>query len=309
MRILIAEDDRISLAMLSAILEKAGFETVHAGDGLRALEIMLAPGAPDLAVIDWEMPGMDGPEVCRRIRERRTPNPPYLIILTARGGKGDVVRGLDAGANDYIAKPFDTSELQARIRVGRRMVELQGELVEARDALAHEAMHDPLTGILNRRAIMEGLDRELKRALRRGAALSVGLLDIDHFKEVNDSHGHQAGDEVLRCFARTVRGNLRSYDLVGRYGGEEFLVVAPDSTGFPEEGLYERLRLQVTASPTAVSGMEIGITVSIGVAWTGDHDTVDTLLAAADRALYQAKGEGRNRVVCPHTPEVSEGVW
>ena len=173
---------------------------------------------------------------------------------------------------------------------------MQNELLEAKNALAHEAMHDALTGALNRRAILEGLSRELKRAERRNSNLSIGLFDIDYFKQVNDTYGHQVGDEVLRGFAHELRSNLRGYDLVGRYGGEEFLVIAPDSSGTVEEHLYERLRSKIEGLRIATKSSEVGVTVSIGVARANGDSSVDSLLAAADTALYRAKAEGRNRI-------------
>ena len=297
MRVLIAEDDMTSRAVLTAILKKWGYDPVAVEDGSSAWDIMQKPDAPPLALLDWEMPGMNGLEVCRNIRDKNSSSPPYLIILTSRGEKADIVEGLDAGANDYISKPYDNSELQARINVGRRMVDLQTELLDAKNALAYEAMHDPLTGALNRRAILEILSKELKRAARRQSVLSIGLCDIDHFKQVNDTYGHQAGYVVLCGFVEAIQKSLRGYDLVGRYGGEEFLVVAPDSTGSKQEGVYERLRYQIDQLKVATRFGDVNVTVSIGVAGTDDGNTVDHLLAAADAALYRAKDEGRNRVV------------
>jgi len=297
MQILIAEDDLTSRTILAAILQKLGFDPIEVGDGGAAWAAMQQPLPPGLAILDWEMPGMSGIEVCRKIREQNSANPPYIIILTARQAKADIVNGLEAGANDYITKPYDNDELRARVQVGRRMVDLQAELIAAKDALAHEAMYDSLTGALNRRVILETLDKELKRAKRGKTSVSIGLFDIDHFKKVNDVYGHQAGDEVLCKFVRTIQSNLRNYDYVGRYGGEEFLVVAPDSTGTPNESLYERLRIQIARISTVVRGVRINITASVGVAGSNGSTTVETLVAAADAALYRAKDEGRNRVV------------
>ena len=296
MRILIAEDDVTSRTILTSILSKWGYEPLVVEDGNSAWDVMRQADAPNLAVLDWEMPGMDGLEVCRRIRESNPPNPPYLIILTSRDEKSDIVKGLNAGGNDYISKPYDKDELRARVRVGQRMVELQMELFEAKKALAHEAMHDHLTGILNRRAILDNFDRELKRSIRKNSKMSIGLCDIDHFKQINDTYGHQVGDDVLCGVARAIQDSLRKYDLVGRYGGEEFLVVAPGSTGSAGEGLYERLRAMISSFRTTTRSGEVGITVSVGVAGVESGISVDAILAAADAALYQAKAEGRNRV-------------
>jgi two-component system, cell cycle response regulator len=296
MKILIAEDDFTSRSILRAIVEKWGFDPVVTEDGSAAWEILQAPDAPRLILLDWNMPGMDGLEVCRRLRENESSNPPYVILLTARGEKGDIVHGLEAGANDYVAKPYDNEELQARIRVGQRMLELQSHLVEARDAVVHQATHDPLTEILNRRAILDRLGQEISRARREAGSLSVGMCDIDHFKNINDTHGHQAGDEALVAFTRCIQDGLRGYDSFGRFGGEEFLVVAPGSMGHRGESLYERLRAAVAGAEISTNAGKISLTVSIGVAPATGQSTVDALLAAADAALYQAKAEGRNRV-------------
>lgn len=296
MKVLIAEDDLTSRSILKAILTKWGYEPVVTTDGVSAWEALQRPDAPKLVLLDWNMPGMDGIEVCRRLRAAESTNPPYVILLTGRSEKGDIVRGLSAGANDYVAKPYDHEELQARIAVGQRMLELQASLVEARDALAHLAMHDPLTSVFSRRAIMERLGEEFSRAKREGGKLSVGMCDIDHFKRVNDTYGHQSGDDVLVAFAKCVQENLRDYDCVGRYGGEEFLIIVP---GMLEEGdtsMYERLRAQVESAEVITRSGVVPITVSIGVAHAVGHETVESLVAAADTALYQAKAGGRNRV-------------
>lgn len=302
MRILIAEDDLTSRSILTAVLKKWDFDPIVTKDGAAAWELLQQPDAPGLILLDWNMPGLDGLEVCRRVRKLDARNPPYVILLTARDRKGDIVQGLQAGANDYIAKPFDSEELQARIGVGRRMLELQSHLLEARDALVHQATHDSLTDILNRRAILDRLAQEISRAQREQAPLSVGMFDIDHFKTINDAHGHQAGDEALIAFTGCIRARLRNYDIFGRYGGEEFLVIAPGSVGHNGESLYERLRAGVAAAEIPTHAGPLSLTVSIGVAPGTGFSTVDALLAAADAALYQAKAEGRNRVVYADAP-------
>ena len=305
MRVLIGEDDLTSRTMLAAILRKWGYHPVVTSDGNATWDALQAPGAPKLVVLDWNMPGMDGLAVCRRARRMDTSRPPYIILLTARGLKEDIVRGLEAGANDYVAKPYDSEELRARIRVGQRMIELQSELNAARDALEHEALHDPLTGIFNRRAILTELRKELSRAKREGKHLSIGLCDIDKFKAVNDTYGHQVGDDVLRGAVERVRSHLRDYDHLGRYGGEEFLVVAPGSTGSAGGGPYERLRAAVAAKGVVSRKGDISVTISIGVAGGSGESAVDDMLAAADAALYEAKNDGRNRVAyaSPHVAQ------
>ena len=296
MRILIADDDSTSRSILTAILKKWGYDPLVTEDGTAAWDALQRPDAPELVLLDWDMPGMTGLEVCRRLRDRHSTHPAHVILLTGRGEKGDIVQGLEAGANDYISKPFDSEELQARVRVGQRMLELQASLREARDALAHQATHDPLTGIFNRRAILDRLSEELSRAKREKGKLSLGMCDIDHFKNINDARGHQAGDEALVAFTQCLQAQLREHDCVGRYGGEEFLVIAAGPQGWTEEGLYERLCVRVAETEIRTKSGPVSITVSIGVARGTGQSTVDALLAAADEALYQAKAGGRNRV-------------
>jgi len=296
-KILIAEDDFTSRGILTAILKKWGFDPVVTDNGGAAWDALQRPDAPRLVLLDWSMPGMDGLEVCRRLRASGSPNPPYVILLTARGEKGDIVQGLEVGANDYVAKPYDSEELQARIRVGQRMLEMQSHLLEAQEALSHQATHDFLTGIFNRRAIMDRLAQELSRAKRENGSLSVGMCDIDHFKNINDIFGHQAGDEALVAFTRCLQDRLRAYDSLGRFGGEEFLVIAPGSVGHSGESLYERLRAGLADAEIPTKAGMVSLTVSIGVAAGTGRCGVDALLAAADEALYQAKADGRNCVV------------
>jgi two-component system cell cycle response regulator len=296
MKVLIADDDRTSRTLLTAMVSRWGHDPVMAADGDAAWEALQQPDPPRLVLLDWNMPNLDGLDVCRRLRASGSSNPPYVILLTARSEKGDIVRGLDAGANDYVAKPYDHDELQARLLVGQRTLALQEDLLAVQEELAQQAAHDHLTGILNRRAILERLNEELSRATRQNGALSVGMCDVDHFKAVNDTYGHQVGDDVLRGFTGAVEAQLRRYDSLGRYGGEEFLVIAPGARDDEQAGLFERLcdRISRVAMPTARGA--ISISVSIGVASAGRGSTVDTLLAAADAALYRAKADGRNRV-------------
>jgi len=296
MRILTADDDATSRNMLSAILRKWGFDPVVTKDGNGAWAALQQPDAPQLILLDRNMPGMDGLEVCRRLRNIESSNPPYVILLTARGETGDIVNGLEAGANDYFTKPYDSEELRARIKVGQRMVELQTRLLETRNALKYQAMHDSLTGVFNRHAIMERLTQELSRAKREGGKLSVGICDLDHFKDINDTYGHQIGDEVLIAFIARIQARLRNYDCIGRYGGEEFLVIAPLPCETDGVNFYERLLAGVADASLATTAGMIPLTVSIGVAVGSDESTVDTLIASADAALYQAKAGGRNRV-------------
>ena len=297
MRLLIVEDDLTSRHILTAILRKWGYDPVVREDGAAAWEALQQPGAPELILLDRKMAGMDGLEVCRRLREHDASRSAYIILLTGLGEKSDIVQGLEAGANDYIAKPYDNEELRARIKVGQRMLELQSSLRQARDALEHQAMHDPLTGVFNRRAILARLSQELSRARREDGRLSVGMCDLDHFKKINDRLGHQAGDEVLVAFTQCVQANLRDYDSYGRYGGDEFLVVTIGARDQAAVSLYERLRARVAATEIKTKTGNVSLTVSIGMAQGTGQSTAEALIAAADAALYRAKAEGRNRVV------------
>lgn len=301
MKVLFAEDELTSRIILSAMLRKWGLEPVVVENGEQAWDLLQQPEAPQLVILDWNMPGLNGLEVCRKIRGELTDNPPYVIILTGNRDKQDIVTGLDSGANDYVLKPYDKDELHARIRVGLRVIGLQNDLLAAQRALSYDAMHDALTGSLNRRAIIAALEKELARADRGLSRLSIGLIDIDHFKTVNDIHGHQTGDDVLRQTVELVQGSLRSYDLIGRYGGEEFLVIAPETMAAGETTLYERLRSHIETAPfVSRANQPLRISVSIGVVACNGQDSVDELLAKADAALYQAKDGGRNRVVYHH---------
>jgi diguanylate cyclase (GGDEF)-like protein len=299
MRVLIAEDDPVSARLVHASLGKWGYEVVVTRDGAEALEALRRPDAPRLAILDWMMPRMDGPDVIRELRKDQSEAYIYAILLTARDRKEDLVRGLDMGADDYLVKPFDLHELKARVRAGRRILELQDELVRAREALRERATHDALTCVLNRAGILEFLDKQLARSRRDSTPLAVILADVDHFKRINDSYGHLAGDEVLHQVAAQLRAEVRSYDAVGRYGGEEFLMVLPgcdvDIAGRRAESL--RLAVAGTSFPTSGTG-PISVSLSLGVAATPELALFDaaSLLRHADAALYRAKGMGRNRV-------------
>lgn len=299
MRILIAEDDATTRVYLAGFLKKRGHDVTEAEDGDEAWEALRARNAPGMAIIDWMMPKMDGLELVRKVRGLESDVPTYIIMLSAKREKSDIIAGLAAGADDYIIKPFDSGELGARIEAGRRLLEMGTKLNEARLALAHEATHDSLTGTLNRRAILDALGREMARAGRSGASLTVGICDIDHFKDVNDRFGHMVGDEVLSGFTRLLQSRFREYDLLGRFGGEEFVVVTPGLSADDAPALYQRFLESIAEKPLPTLGGDVSITISIGVrTWDGE-EKLESLLTAADTALYRAKREGRNRV-CVH---------
>jgi diguanylate cyclase (GGDEF)-like protein len=296
MRILIADDDITSRTVLASVLKKQGHEVEVRVNGAEAWEVLRQPEAPALVILDWMMPEMDGPEVVRRVRSLGAEKPPYILMLTARGEKADIIAGLEAGANDYLSKPFDLGELRARIEVGRRMAEMQTALLDSREAFAHQATHDSLTGLLNRRAILDTLNREVSRGGRTGGAWAVGMCDIDHFKQINDRHGHLTGDDVLRGFARILGESLRPYDSAGRMGGEEFLLIVPIKRPYDSVTPFTRLREQIAESKIPSRSGVLSITASIGVASATAGSSADQMLEAADAALYRAKEDGRNRV-------------
>jgi len=296
-RILIADDDRISRRLLERTLERLGHEVVAVTDGLTALAALVGPDAPQLAILDWMMPGTDGLSVCRLLRQRTAPYV-YVILLTARDRREDMMAGLEAGADDFLTKPFDSVELQARLSSGERVLALQERLLAAQDALRVQATHDRLTGLWNRGMILDELERQRHRASRDGAPLAVVLADVDRFKSVNDTHGHAAGDVVLGEIASRMSSALRASDALGRYGGEEFLLVLPGCDAAGASTVADRVRQSVAAEPVRVDGIALDVSVSLGVASTFEPLGLDvgTLVATADRALYRAKALGRNRV-------------
>ena len=297
MRVLIAEDDPISARLLEASLVKWGYDVVASRDGRQALDVLQSGDAPQIAVLDWMMPGMDGVQVCREVRRAGDEPYTYILLLTAKTQKEEIVEGMEAGADDYLTKPFSPHELRVRLRAGRRILDMQHQLIAAREQLRDRATHDPLTGLWNHSEILEILHAELSRSERTHAPVTVLMLDIDHFKRVNDAHGHAIGDMVLRQVVARLHVSVREYDFLGRYGGEEFLVVLPDCPA--EEGISaaERIRDYVAAEPMQTSGGEVALTVSIGVASNAGREDIDRslLLRAADVALYRAKHAGRNR--------------
>ena len=298
MRVLIAEDDKISRRVLEASLNEWGYDVTAVSDGKEALGLLSGANPPRLVVLDWMMPGLEGVEVCRKIRERGEQPYVYVLLLSARTEKQDMLAGLKAGADDYLTKPFDTQELRARIFAGERILRLQDELISARDALQFQATHDALTGLLNRGAILRDVTRELTRARREHVSAGVILVDIDHFKAVNDDYGHLTGDAILHGVAMRMSGLLRAYDSIGRYGGEEFLVLAPSSDAEGAMQFAERLRAGVESTTYETDAGSLRLTLSLGVAVSNPEDAPDShvLLQAADAALYRAKARGRNRV-------------
>jgi two-component system, cell cycle response regulator len=297
--VLVAEDNPVSQAILRSMLTKWGYTVEIAKDGVEAWAALQAQNAPRLAILDWMMPGLDGVEVCRRLRDAPREPYVYVLLLTARTTSEDLVEGMEAGADDYLTKPFNAQELRVRLRAGRRILDLQEELLRAREALRVQATHDGLTGLLNRTAILEILQNDCARTNRERQSLSVLLIDLDHFKRINDSHGHQAGDAVLRQAASRMRSSVRRYDAVGRYGGEEFLIVLPGCEVSNARAQAERIRAAFAGKPFATASETLPITCSIGVSSRVFPAVEDSgvLIREADLALYAAKDQGRDRVV------------
>jgi diguanylate cyclase (GGDEF)-like protein len=297
MYILIAEDDFTSRTMLGAVLQKSGHDVLAAVDGEEAWQILQQEESPKLLILDLVMPKMNGLEVIEKVRASQKKIPPYIIMLTSKGEKRDIIQGLNAGADDYLAKPFDMGELRARIEVGRRLLEMQQELFESRELLAHQATHDPMTDLLNRRAILGNLQTTLSRAQKDRTNIAVGMIDIDHFKQINDTYGHQVGDDVLIGLAQRLKQAPFVQEQVSRFGGEEFLVFFPLKTKEEAKPLFFSLFSQVSGISLATRKGLIPITVSIGIALSTADSSLDELIGYADQALYDAKETGRNKMV------------
>lgn len=310
MKILIAEDEPISRQVVESLLAQWGYEVVTAKDGEEAWWVLQEEDAPRLAILDWMMPGKDGVEICREVRKRVADPYTYIILLSARSQKRDIVEGMDAGADDYLTKPFDPDELRVRLRAGRRILDLQEHLLSMREATRFPATHDFLTGLWNREAILGMLRQKLGRGQRDAMPLGIVLVDLDSFKAINNTYGPQAGDAVLREAARRIRSQVRLYDSAGRYGGAEFLVVVPGC--FPSEVLEEaeKIRQAIDREPMDILGRPIRVTASVGVATTEDRGNrdADGLLRAAEAAARRAEAAGRNRVEAAREADLIEGV-
>jgi diguanylate cyclase (GGDEF)-like protein len=299
MKILLADDEPIARTMLEHWLVGWGYQVTLARDGEAALAVLKADPELRLLVVDWVMPKCDGIEVCKTIRGGPQEPYRYIVLLTAKDDKSDIIAGLDAGADDYLVKPCNPLELKVRLRAGRRVIELQEQLVKAREALRFEAMHDSLTGLLNRGAVLQQLEKELVRAARRGAPVSVLMGDLDHFKRVNDTHGHATGDAVLREAARRLKAGVRAYDSVGRLGGEEFICILPECEAKTGLSVAQRLCRSVCEAVVTTSAGPISASISIGVASSDQFGSsrAEELVRAADAALYRAKHAGRARAL------------
>jgi diguanylate cyclase (GGDEF)-like protein len=300
MKILVADDDAISRRMMTRLLESSGYDVASASNGRDAAEMLADLNGPRLALIDWMMPELDGPAVCRTVRSRHDSRYIYITLLTSKGASEDVVLGLEAGADDYLVKPCNPEELKARLRTGMRILDLEDKLVDAREDMRFRATHDALTGLRNRASILADLERELDRAQKEEGIVSILMCDLDHFKQVNDKYGHLVGDEVLTHAASRLLKSVRSYDMVGRYGGEEFVIVLTGCNLEQTDKRAEEIRTSIAQCQFETMGGSLSVTVSIGTASTcswGNDVTANQLLHEGDIALYRAKNLGRNCVM------------
>lgn len=297
-RVLIAEDDKLCRTILEKNLRKWGYDIISTEDGNEAWKKIQENGI-QIAILDWIMPKMDGVELCKRIRGKKWDEYIYLIMLTVRNNQSDIRKGFDAGVDDYITKPFDTHELRARLQTGKRIIDLQNQLLDSQKKLHEIATHDTLTRLINRYEILNVLTDEFHRSLRENKPLSTVMLDIDFFKKVNDSYGHDVGDEVLVEVASRLKGAVRRYDKVGRYGGDEFLAILPGCDLRNATKIAERLRRAVCMERIQTEAGQLYVTVSVGCASseTQSHKSIEYLIKFSDKAMYHAKNMGRNCVI------------
>jgi two-component system, cell cycle response regulator len=306
-RILLAEDDPVTRMLMTRFLKKAGYEVDSVANGSEALDKMMQRYYPML-VTDWEMPEMDGIALCKAVRNMQLDGYVYALLLTARDTKEHIIAGLEAGADDYLIKPVHEAELIARLNAGRRILNLEQSLRVANERNRILSITDALTGAYNRRYLMDQLPRELERCRRYAYPLSVLMCDIDHFKQINDSRGHAAGDEVLQQFAARTQKSIRTNsDWVARHGGEEFLIVLPETAHEGAVTVAEKIRNLISATPFTTRSGDAVVTASFGVASTGPHGpdislTVDALMRCADECLYRSKQAGRDRTTAREMP-------
>ena len=297
-KLLIAEDDLVSRKILEKHARTWEFEVHTADDGKKAWNIFQKEHI-QIAILDWMMPLISGIKLCRRIRQEKREEYVYIILLTSRNNQNDVITGLTAGADDYIKKPFNIPELKSRLKIGSRIIKLQQQLLESKRKIQDIAIHDGLTTLFNRAEIVRILDSEFEQARREKKPLGVIMLDVDHFKRINDHFGHQTGDEVLTKIALRLKKNIRPYDKIGRYGGEEFLVVLPNCGLVEASQIAERIRRSIFGKKIKTGDRFLDVSVSLGCTSLGNPQisSPKELVNISDQAMYEAKKEGRNRVV------------
>jgi two-component system cell cycle response regulator len=300
-RLLLVEDEPTQRMMLERQLTRAGYVVETAENGAEALTKILE-GQYQILLTDWDMPGMDGPTLCKRVREANLSTYVYILLLTGHLTTDDVVVGLGAGADDYVKKPANQAELLARLSAGSRIVTLEQSLREAKEKIELLSVTDPLVGTFNRRYLNDQILKEVDRARRHGRSLSAIMADLDRFKRINDERGHQSGDEVLRRFAELAKSLIRPSDWIARYGGEEFVIVLPETDAAGAAVVAEKIRAECAAAPMPLASGDLTVTSSFGVSalQAGGDQSADVaaaeMLREADAALYNSKHEGRNRV-------------
>lgn len=292
--ILVAEDSLVIRAVLRRHLEHEGYSVVEAVDGQAAID-QCHQAPPDTILLDIEMPGLNGHQVLAHLKADDLLKDIPVVFLTGKTGTDDIVAGLRSGAHDYLKKPFETAELIARVGAAVRTKQLQDQLRNRSAEFDRMSRTDALTGLYNRRHLEERLRQVDRAALRHDYLMAVVMVDIDHFKRVNDAEGHAGGDDVLREFARRLRGEMRDEDVAGRWGGEEFLVILADTDLEGASVLAERIRVAIADEPFGIGDHRIAVTMSGGCA-SGPAGDPDDLVRRADFALYQAKAAGRNRI-------------
>ena len=301
-RVLVVEDSESQALRLSLLLQNNGYEPVVTRNGRQGLEL-LNEGGISIAITDWMMPEMDGPSFCRAVRKRELKGYVYIIMVTAQGETSSVVEGLDAGADDFMFKPIDAAVMLARLCTADRIIDLERSLIERNREIEKLAVTDALTGLYNRRYLVDRLEEERRRSARYGHVLSVIMGDVDHFKAVNDTHGHHTGDAVLCAVAAAlVSGTRRGVDWIARFGGEEFVVVMPETEPIGALIAAERLRRSVAAVTVDAGGTPVSVTISLGVASLepeagAKEGSMNGLLQLADARMYEAKRRGRNQTV------------
>lgn len=297
-RILLVDDEPTQRLIMARLLKRAGYEVEMAANGREALA-KLEQGDFPLMITDWEMPEMDGIALCSALRSKEQ-GYTYIVLLTSRDAIEHLVAGLQSGADDYLIKPVIEPELIARLNTGRRIVTLERSLRAANEENRRLSITDPLTGVFNRRYLMEQLPREIDRAARYGRQLSTIMCDIDHFKQINDTHGHLTGDEVLKWFAASLRTGVRTSDWIARYGGEEFVIVLPETAVGNASTAAEHLRRHISEKPFQGPGQEFPVSASFGVSGWRDKvpkgATLDAVMARCDSGVYASKAAGRNRI-------------
>ena len=306
MKILVADDDAVSRRMMERLLHRSGYEVIPVQDGRQAAYELAREGGPRLALIDWMMPGLDGPTLCQEVRSRHDDLYVYILLLTSKESSEDIVKGLEAGADDYLTKPCHPAELKARLHTGRRVLQLEDKLVEAREEMRFKATHDALTSLWDRGAILALLRSELSRSEREYSPVSLLLCDVDHFKGINDRYGHQTGDEVLEEVSTRLLEGVRPHDAVGRYGGEEFLIVLNGCGSEKLKGRAEDIRRSISCTPFSTGQGSFSVSMSVGAVTIETWDgliPIEHFVEQADVALYRAKAAGRNRVEYATSPE------